>query len=103
MMVVGCTSQGQPTTPPSTTHRQPSPPPTAIPRPANFDSRCRVPTPGQWQHLKNTAKLNLDSREQAEASSKDGSAVFIQRMESGRTLGELMRLPSRQRSRVVEL
>jgi hypothetical protein len=62
-----------------------------------------VPTPTQWQHLKDAAKLNLASNEQADASSKDGSAVLIQRRESRRTLVDLMRLPSHQRSTVIEL
>jgi len=62
-----------------------------------------VPTPAQWQRLKNAAKLNLNSIEQPNAAYKDGSAVLIQRRESGRTLGELMRLPSKRRSTVIEL
>jgi len=69
----------------------------------NFDSRCRVATPLQWQRAKDIAKLRLADDELAHEPSPDGRFVLIQKREATKTLVQLMELPSMKRSTIATL
>jgi len=105
LTVAGCTPERQhpttaqtPTTirPTSSTHAS-----NAVTR--NFDSKCRVATPAQWQRVKDAAALRLAEDETVHQPSTDGRVVLIQKRQAAHTVIQVMDLPSQHRSTIATL